>query len=179
MICIIETSLVVFIIVLLLMKVASPKELHKGLDFNLIFIIALSLALGMAMIKTNLAHDLSHSFLGFVKPYGIIVLLACLFIITNLLTSVIANVGAVAILFPISLSLAEQLGSNPKPFVLLVAFAASASFLTPIGYQTNLMVYGPGGYNFKDFFRIGWPLVILFMIVAVLGLTLQFNLHIN
>ncbi len=173
------TSLLVFLIVLLLMKVASPKELYKGLDFNLILIIALSLALGLAMIKTNLAYELSHSFLRFVKPYGVVVLLASLFIVTNLLTSVISNVGAVAILFPIALSIAGQLGVNPKPFVLLVAFAASASFLTPIGYQTNLMVYGPGGYTFKDFFRIGWPLTVLFLIVAVLGLTLQFDLHIN
>ena len=68
---------------------------------------------------------------------------------------------------------------NPKPFALLVAFAGAASFITPIGYQTNLMVYGPGGYSFKDFFRIGLPMTILFMVVAVLGLTLQFGLKIN
>jgi len=106
-------------------------------------------------------------------------LLAGIYLITNLLASVITNIGAVAIVFPISLSLAEQLSANPKPFVLLVAYAAAASFITPIGYQTNLMVYGPGGYTFKDFFRIGLPLSILFMITTVIVLTLQFNLHIN
>jgi di/tricarboxylate transporter len=173
------TSLLVFIIVLLLTKVAHPKELYKGLNFNLIFIIALSLALGMAMIKTNIAFALSHAFLDFIKPFGVITLLAGIYFITNLLASVITNIGAVAIVFPISLSLAEQLGANPKPFVLLVAYAAAASFITPIGYQTNLMVYGPGGYTFKDFMRIGLPLSILFMITTVIVLTLQFNLHIN
>jgi len=173
------TSLLVFIIVLILTKVAHPKDLVKGLNYNLIFIIALSLALGMAIIKTNIAFTLSHAFLEVIKPFGVITLLLGIFLITNLLASVITNIGAVAILFPISLSLAEQLGANPKPFVLLVAYAAAASFITPIGYQTNLMVYGPGGYTFKDFFRIGWPLTVLFMIVAVIGLTLQFDLHIN
>ena len=173
------TCLLVFIIVLLLTKVAHPKELYKGLNFNLIFIIALSLALGMAMIKTNIAFALSHAFLEVIKPFGVITLLIGIYVVTNLLASVITNIGAVAITFPISLSLAEQLGANPKPFVLLVAYAAAASFITPIGYQTNLMVYGPGGYTFRDFMKIGLPLSILFMITTVLVLTLQFDLHIN
>ncbi len=171
------TCLVVFLIALLLSGIAKPKELHKGLNFNLIFIIALSLALGMAMIKTDIAYILSHAFLGFIKPYGIITLLFGIFLITNLLASIITNIGAVAIIFPIALSLAQQLDANPKPFVLLVAFAAAASFITPIGYQTNLMVYGPGGYKFKDYMRIGAPLSILFMVVAVLMLVAQFGLH--
>ena len=173
------TSLLVFIIILILTKVASPKELYKGLNYNLIFIIALSLALGMAMMKTDIAYSLSHSFLEFIKPYGIVTLLLGIFFITNMLASVITNIGAVAIVFPISLSLAAQLGADPKPFVLLVAYAAAASFITPIGYQTNLMVYGPGGYTFRDFMKIGLPLTILFMIVTVIVLVLQFDLHIN
>ncbi len=171
------TCLMVFLIVLLLAKIASPKELHKGLNFNLIFIIALALALGKAMIKTDIAFTISNAFLEVMQPFGIIALLVGIFIITNLLASIITNIGAVAIIFPISLSLAGQLGADPKPFALLVAYAAAASFITPIGYQTNLMVYGPGGYTFKDFMRIGLPLSILFMIVAVLVLTLQFGLH--
>ena len=173
------TCLLVFIIVMLITKIANPKELYRGLNFNLLFIIALALALGSAMIKTELASLLSNSFLGFFKPYGVIVLLIGIYLITNLLSSVITNIGAVAIVFPISLSLALQLGINPKPFVLLVAYAAAASFITPIGYQTNLMVYGPGGYNFKDFMKIGLPLSVIFMITTVVLLTLQYDLHIN
>jgi di/tricarboxylate transporter len=171
--------LLIFIIVMVITKIAHPKELYRGLNFNLLFIIALALALGSAMIKTELASLLSNSFLGFFKPYGVIVLLIGIYLITNLLSSVITNIGAVAIVFPISLSLALQLGIDPKPFVLLVAYAAAASFITPIGYQTNLMVYGPGGYNFKDFMKIGLPLSLLFMVTTVLILTLQYNLHIN
>lgn len=171
--------LLVFIIALLIFKIANPKELYKGLNFNLIFIIALALALGHAMITTGLADLLSSNFLSFLQPFGIIVLLFGIYIVTEALSSVITNIGAVAIMFPITLTLAQQLDVNPKPFVLLIAYAAAASFITPIGYQTNLMVYGPGGYNFKDYMKIGLPLSIIFMIVAVGVLTLKYNLHLN
>ncbi len=173
------TSLLVFVIVLLLTKIASPKELYKGINYNLILIIALSIALGEAMIKTSIASDMSRLILGLLRPYGVIVLLTGLFLLTNLLASIITNIGASAIVFPIAISLANQLALNPKPFVLLVAFAAAGSFITPIGYQTNLMVYGPGGYSFRDFFRIGLPVTLLFMVITVVGLTLQFGLKIN
>ena len=100
-------------------------------------------------------------------PLGVIGLLAGIFIITNLLASYITNKAAVALIFPISLTIAYDLGLDPIPFVLIVAFSAAANFITPIGYQTNLMVYGPGGYAFKDFFRIGFPLTIIYMIATV------------
>ena len=170
-------SLLVFLVLLLMLKIASPKEVYKAINYNLILIIALSLALGTAMIKTGIAGDVSQLFIETLKPYGIIALFIGLFLITNLLASFITNIGAVAITFPVAISLAQQLGVDPKPFALLIAFAGAANFLTPIGYQTNLMVYGPGSYNFKDFFKVGIPLELLFMIVTVLGLTLQFGLY--
>ncbi|MFC2107548.1 SLC13 family permease [Bacteroidota bacterium] len=173
------TCLMVFLIVLIITKTASPKDLYKGLNFNLIFIIALALALGMAMIKTDIAYILSHTFLSIIQPYGIVAILAGIFIITNLLASIITNIGAAAIIFPIALSISLELGANPKPFVLIVAFAAAASFITPIGYQTNLMVYGPGGYKFKDFMRIGWPLSLMFLIISVVVLIFQFGVRVG
>lgn len=172
-------SLLVFLVILLLTKIASPRELYKAINYNLILIIALSLALGTAMIKTGIAAGVSHVFIELLKPYGIVTLFFGIFLITNLLASIITNIASVAIIFPIGMTLAYQLGIDPKPFALLIAFAGAASFITPIGYQTNLMVYGPGGYNFKDFFRIGLPITVLFMIVAVVGLVLQFGLKIN
>jgi di/tricarboxylate transporter len=113
------------------------------------------------------------------KPYGVFSLFVGIFLLTNLLASVITNIGAVAIVFPVAINLAAQLGLDPRPFAMLVAFAGAASFITPIGYQTNLMVYGPGGYNFRDFMKIGLPMTILFMLVATIGLILQFGLKIN
>ena len=145
-------SLLVFLVLLLMLKIASPKEVYKAINYNLILIIALSLALGTAMIKTGIAADVSHFFIETIRPYGIISLLLGLFLATNLLACFITNIGAVAITFPVAISLAAQLGVDPKPFALLIAFAGAASFMTPIGYQTNLIVYNPEGYNFKDSF---------------------------
>lgn len=117
---------------------------------------------------------------GFTFVIGITVLaVSGIYIITETLSSVITNIGVVAIVFPITLTLVQQLDVNPKPFVFLIAYAAAASFITPIGYHTNLMVYGPVGYNFKDSMKIGLPSSIIFMIVAAGVLTLKYNLHLN
>ena len=172
-------SLIVFLILLFFSGVASPKDVPKTINYNLILIIALSLSLGEAMTKTGIASIISDMFINIFKPYGVFSLFVGIFLLTNLLASVITNIGAVAIVFPVAISLAAQLGVDPRPLSMLVAFAGAASFITPIGYQTNLMVYGPGGYNFRDFMKIGLPMTLLFMLVATIGLILQFNLKIN
>ena len=161
-------GLVVVLIVAMILKIASPKDIHKSLDLNLAIIIAMSLALGIAMVKTGVAHVVSEYFIKAMEPLGVIGILAAIFIITNLLASYITNKAAVALIFPISITMALDLGlTDPTPFILIVAFAGAANFVTPIGYQTNLMVYGPGGYAFKDFMKIGFPLTVLYMIAAV------------
>ena len=100
-------------------------------------------------------------------PMGKFALLAGIFLITSILAAFITAKAAAAIIFPISLTTAVNLGLDPLPFVLIVSFGAAANFMTPIGFQTNLMVYGPGGYNFRDFFRTGAPLTLLYLITAV------------
>ena len=100
-------------------------------------------------------------------------ILIALLLVTALLTSFISNVGAVSVTFPIALALSESLSLNTGVFYLAIAFAASAAFSTPIGYQTNLMIYGPGGYNYKDFLKIGIPVTLLYLaLVFVLLLVL-------
>ena len=84
-----------------------------------------------------------------------------------MMTSLITNAAAVSIVFPIAMSMAEQLQLSYTPFFVAIAFAASGDFMTPIGYQTNLMVYGPGGYSFKDFIRVGWIFTLLYIVVCV------------
>lgn len=172
-------ALLVLIILLTVMGIASSKDIAKGIDFNLVLIIALSLALGTAMVKTGVADLISHYTFEMLTPLGIVGVMAGIFILTNLLGSIITNIATVALTFPIVLTLAINLNLNPKPFILLVAFAGAANFITPIGYQTNLMVYGPGRYNFTDFFRIGLPLAVIYMIVAVGGLILQFGIRLH
>lgn len=161
-------GLIVLLMVVIAMKIAKPKELYKAVDYNLAMVIALSLALGTAMIKSGAADLVSNILIIVFIPLGKFGLLFGIYFITAILAAYITNKAAVAIVFPVSLMLAANLGLNPIPFVLVVSFAAAANFMTPHGYQTNLMVYGPGGYTFTDFFKIGFPLTLIYMIVTVL-----------
>jgi len=172
-------SLLSLIILLTIMGVASSKDIAKGIDFNLVLVISLSLALGTAMVKTGVAETVSNHTFELLTPFGIVGVMSGIFILTNLLGAIVTNKAAVALIFPIALTLALNLNLNPKPFILLVAFAGAASFITPIGYQTNLMVYGPGRYKFNDFLKIGLPLTILYLIATVGGLIWQFGLKLN
>lgn len=161
-------GLLVVLVVINILGVVNAKDLPKSIDYNLAVIIALSLALGTAMIKTGVADMIAGVMISILFPFGKIAVLFGIYAVTSILAAYITNKAAVAIVFPISLTAAHSLGLNPLPFALVVSFAAAANFLTPIGYQTNLMVYGPGGYTFKDFFKIGWPLTLIYMIVTVL-----------
>ena len=160
-------ALAVLLMVILLFKIASPKDLPKSIDYSLALIIAMSLALGTAMTKTGVAEYIAQFVINIFKPFGDVGLLAGIYIITAILGAYITNKASVALIFPISLTMAMDLGYDPIPFVLVVAFASAANFITPIGYQTNLMVYGPGGYSFKDFARIGAPLTLIYMVVTI------------
>ncbi len=161
------TGLLVLLILTQLLNIISPKDLAKSVDYQLAFIIALSLALGVAMIKTGVADTLADGIMYVFKPLGKFGALYGIYIVTAVLSAFITNKAAVAIVFPIALSVSLQMKLPPTPFILLVSFAAAANFMTPIGYQTNLMIYGPGGYKFRDFLRVGTPLTIIYMLVAV------------
>ncbi len=160
-------ALSVLIALLIVMKVASAKDIHHNIDYNLFAIIALSLSLGTAMIKTDTAAYLAFLIDKVFVPMGPVGIMISIYIITALLAAYITNKAAVALVFPIVLTLALQHHYDPKPFILLISYAAAANFITPIGYQTNLMIYGPGNYTFKDFFRVGFPLTIIYMAVTV------------
>ena len=95
-----------------------------------------------------------------------VVLLGVVFLVTNILASYMTNLAAVAIIFPISVGLAQSMNLPLEPFIMIVAFGGAANFITPIGYQTNLMVYGSGGYSFNDFMKIGLPLTILYITIG-------------
>ena len=161
-------SLAIIITAALLLKLINQKELPKTIDFNLAIIIAMSLALGQAMIKSGVANHIGHFLVDFLMPLGKLTILFGIYIISALLSAYVTNKAAVAILFPIVLTISIKMEVDPLPLVLVMTYAAAASFLTPIGYQTNLMVYGPGGYNFKDFLKIGLPLTLIYMVVSVL-----------
>ena len=161
--------------VVLVMDMIPFTIIRKGFDFNLVILLAFGLAFGKAMINSGAADYLAEGILTLAKPLGFTGLIGGIFLITNILSSYITNKAAVAILFPISVTIANTMGYDVQPFILVVCYGAAASFITPIGYQTNLMVYGPGGYTFKDFFRIGLPLTLLYMIVCVVVLNYLYN----
>jgi di/tricarboxylate transporter len=167
-------GLIVVIIASLALKITNPKDLSKSIDYNLAIIIVMSLALGAAMIKSGAAELLAESILSLFMPLGTLGILFGIFFITSILAAYITSKAAAAIIFPISLTMALNLDLNPLPFVLIVAFASAANFMTPIGFQTNLMVYGPGGYSFNDFMKVGGPLTVLYMIVTVFILWLLY-----
>jgi di/tricarboxylate transporter len=171
-------ALIALMVLIHLLKIANPKDIPKSIDYNLALIIILSLALGTAMIKTGMAEIIARFFIKVLIPFGPYGLLAGIFLITNLLASYITNKAAAAILFPISVTAALDLGLPVTPFILIVAFGAAANFITPIGYQTNLMVYGPGGYNFRDYMRIGLPITILYLAASVLLMGWWYDLQI-
>lgn len=167
-------GIMVLLLILLPLKITSPKDLHKSIDYNLIIIIALAIALGNAMLKTGVADMFANVLIGTFLPWGHVALLSGIYLVTAILAAYITNKAAVALIFPISLTMAANLDLNPMPFILVVAFAAAANFITPHGYQTNLMVYGPGRYTFNNFFRIGFPLTIIYMAVTIAVLSLMY-----
>ncbi len=167
-------GLVVLLMIILIIHMTNPKELTKSIDYNLGLIIVMALALGTAMIKTGAADLVARYVIALLIPFGKVAVLTGIYIITTVIAAYVTNMPAVAIMFPVSLSVALQLHVPAMPFILVVAYASAANFMTPMGYQTNLMVYGPGAYKFNDYFRIGFPLTVLYMIVAITILSLKY-----
>ncbi|WP_397193119.1 SLC13 family permease [Nodosilinea sp. FACHB-141] len=139
----------------------------RAIDWSVLLVVAAALGLGKALEVTGAAAVLANGVLGLAgdNPW---VALAIVYGVTTVLTEVITNNAAAAVVFPIALSLSQSLGVSFIPFVVALMIAASASFSTPIGYQTNLMVYGPGGYKFTDFLRVGIPFNLAFWVLTVL-----------
>jgi di/tricarboxylate transporter len=167
-------GVLMLIIIGLILGITTPKELPKSLDYNLALIIVLSLALGTAMIKSHAADIIAHGFIRLFYPLGNVGILFGIYIITAILAAYITTKAAVGIIFPIAITIAMDLSLPVMPFVLTVAYAAAQNFMTPHGFQTNLMVYGPGNYSFHDFFKIGAPLTIIYMIFTVVILSLMY-----
>jgi di/tricarboxylate transporter len=167
-------GLIIMILISMMLKVTNPREIPNNIDYNLALVIVMSLALGTAMIKSGAADLVANGVISAFLPFGKIGVLLGIYAITALLAAYITTKAAVAIVFPIALTVAQLLGVSGTPFVLAVAYAAACTFMTPHGYVTNLMVYGPGGYSFRDFMRIGFPLTILYMGVAVVILSLVY-----
>lgn len=141
-------------------------DFYNHISWEIIVMLACLIPLGSAMENTGLANFLATQLTANLSLWGPWAVLSGIYLLTSLLTAVMSNSATAVVMIPIVLSTAQQLQLNPKPLVMAVMFAASASFMTPIGYQTNLLIFGPGGYRFSDFLKVGVPLNIIFWIVA-------------
>ena len=157
----------IMIVVSLILKVTSPKEIPASIDYNLALLIVMSLALGTAMIKSGAAALIANGMISVFLPLCKTGVLFGIYLLTSLLTLLITSKAAIALAFPVALSVAFTLGITPVPFILSVAYAGACTFISPNGYATNLMVSGPGGYTPRDFLRVGFPLTVLYMVVAL------------
>jgi len=152
---------------MLIFRCTSIGAARRSIDVEVLLVIASAIALGLALEKTGVVEIVAHQLVA--ASFGNVTLsLVTVFFLTAIITALVSNAAAAVILFPVIMASSAELGLNPLPLVVTLMVAASASFATPIGYQTNLMVYGPGGYHFNDFLRIGIPVTILVGIVVII-----------
>ena len=150
------------------LRILTPTEARDAVDLDVIVVIAASFGIGAAIESSGLAADLADVLIDPFGRWGDLGLLFGVLLATMLLTELITNNAAAVLLFPVALQTAQAAGLDPRPFAIAIALGASSSFLTPIGYQTNTMVYGIGGYRFGDYARLGLPLSVVMVVVAML-----------
>jgi di/tricarboxylate transporter len=142
------------------------EDAYGSIHWGILMLIFAMLALGIAMEKTGAARLVVDLCAELMAGFGPVAVLSAVYFLTSFLTEIMSNNAVAVLLTPIAVGLAQQIGVDPRPFVVAVMFAASASFATPIGYQTNTFVYNAGGYRFVDFVKVGLPLNLLLWAVA-------------
>jgi di/tricarboxylate transporter len=154
-------------ILLFILRIVSPLQAKNAIQWNVLMVVSCSFGIGYAMINSGVATFLANLLMDASKPFGVFAMITAIYLLTNVFTEMMTNSAAAVLMFPIILEISKSTDLDPIALAVTVTIAASASFATPIGYQTNLIVYGPGGYQFKDFLKVGIPLNILTMITTV------------
>ena len=163
------------VVVMVLTGVLRPPELYESVNWEVIFLLAGVIPLGIALEQSGAAAligSLVAESATLLPPLGV---LWVFYLATALVTAVVSNNASVVLMLPVAVAAAEDVGADPFAFVLAVTFAASTAFISPVGYQTNLFVYGPGGYRFSDYVRVGAPLLLLLSVVTVGGIAMGWS----
>ena len=161
-------------ILIVLLRVLTIQQARAAIDLHIVVLVAAAFGLGAAVESSGLGLALANGLVGVLEPFGAFGILAAILLSTMILTELVSNNAAAVLLFPIALATAAATGSDPRPFIIAVTLGASLSFLSPIGYQTNLLVYGVGGYRFSDFTRLGLPLTILCFVMSIVLIPLVY-----
>ena len=146
----------------------SMEEAYQNIEWRSVFLIAGMLPLGTVMETTGTAQFLADGIVNFAGAWGPLAVLAGIYVLAGLITEPMSNAAATVMMVPIAIDIALELGASPQAFVLAVVIGASTSFLTPVGHQSNVLVFGPGGYKFSDFTKVGWLLNLLLVGVTLL-----------
>ncbi|MFL8935935.1 SLC13 family permease [Rossellomorea oryzaecorticis] len=160
------SAMAVTAVILTLFKMVNPKEIKDFIQWDVLLIIACSFGIGYALTNSGVASFIADLLIKSTAPIGVLAIIICVYLLTNIFTEMMTNSAAAVLMFPIVMEVATTMSVSPSALAVAVAIAASASFATPIGYQTNLIVYGPGGYRFIDFLKAGLPLSFLTMITT-------------
>ncbi len=155
------------VMILLLTRTVTLQEARESVDFRVLIIIASAFGIAAAVNNSGVARFIAHYIIQAGSTFGTVGILLGIFLITSGYANIITNNATAALVFPVVLAVTAEMQVDPRPFILTLAIAASSSFATPISYQTNIMVYGPGGYRFKDFLRIGLPMHVVVTTIAI------------
>jgi di/tricarboxylate transporter len=158
-------------------RIISPSEARRAVDFEVIMLMGTSFGLASAVASSGLAKEIANLLVQVSEPLGDLGILAGILITTMVMTELLSNNAAAALMFPIAMATAQQSGLDPRPFAMVILFGATLSFLTPIGYQSNTLVWSMGGYRYGDFARLGAPLTLAVVVVTVLLVPVFFPLH--
>jgi di/tricarboxylate transporter len=166
----IATAMVIGSVAMVLTGCLSMDEAYKSIDWRTVFLVGGMLSLGMAMENTGTAQFLADLLLGTMGAYGPLALLAGIYLLSALITQPMSNAAAIVLMVPIALDIAFGLGVNHLTFTMAVVIGAATSFMTPVGHKANVLVFGPGGYRFFDYPRVGVLLTIALFIVSMIFL---------
>ena len=163
----ITSAAIIGAVLVILTGCLEIREAYKAIEWEVLFLIYGMLGIGLAMEKTGGAEWIAMGVVGLMQELGPVAILAAIYILASVLTELVTNNAVAILMTPIAISIGGSLEVDPRPFLVAIMFGASASFITPIGYQTNTYVYGAGGYRFGDFLKIGIPLNLILWIAAV------------